>query len=48
MVKDFFNLHFGIPSVSILARIIAMINAKDLEMIYVNFIMTKLMKLNII
>lgn len=41
-LKSFLNLHFGIPSVSTLARIMAMINTKDLEMICVNFIMSKI------
>lgn len=40
-LKNFLNLHYGIPSVSTISRIMSMVDPKELEIICVDFIFNK-------
>lgn len=44
-LKQFLNLHYGIPSVSTIARIMSMVDPKELEIICVDFIYRKVAKI---
>lgn len=44
-LKNFLNLHYGIPSVSTISRIMSMVDPKELEIICVDFIFNKVKKI---